>query len=152
MLKFLIGFIVGWLTTELLRNWYENTTSASVANIVDKILYFPIQVLTYACYIILFPFIWAHQMFKNVIHPVTPEQWKRAKIKRYLGKHNFKVVFDWDARPIVNKIFFVRIANSDKLKPEYIVETNKPSSPEGEYRIGPEWDENSNRTEGHNGE
>ena len=145
-MAYIIGFVVGWFAIAFLREWCEQTRNDKVADIVEKVLYFPYCatefVLTTLLCILYFPFLLIYHLFRNVAKPVSPENWEKNKPDYFWGKGNFKMCYDREAKKLVKKIFFVYIDNNP----------NKPSVPKGEFRFESKTDESQPESENNEAE
>lgn len=127
MFGFICGFIVGWFLLGLGYSfwWGEN-------NLYTLIMEIPGGIIKAIVVIISFPFIWFYKVFlRHTLHPVNPAVLEVKKIiadsRRVFG--NVYFCHDKKARAFCNKIFFFRINPT-------ISNPNKPSCPEGNFRIG----------------
>lgn len=127
MLNFIAGAIATWFLLGLGYSfwWGDN-------NLYTLLMEIPGGILTVIVEVICFPIIWFYKVFlRHTIHPVSPAVMEVKKIladsRRVCG--NIYFCHDKKAKAFCNKIFFFRIDPK-------ISNPNKPSIPEGKFRIG----------------
>ena len=127
MMNFIYGVLVTWFVCGFLYSnyWGED-------NLATLILDTPMKILEIIVVIVCAPFIWFYKVFlRHTIHPVSFEVLEVKKIvadsTRIFG--NLYFCHDKKAKALVNKIFFFRVDPT-------FSNPNKPSSPEGNFRIG----------------
>lgn len=127
MLNFMYGVLATWFLLGLGYSfwWGEN-------NLYTLLMEIPAGIAEVVIEIICYPFIWCYRVFlRHTIHPVSPAVLEVQKIiadsRRVWGNTYFCV--DKKAKAFRNKIFFFRIDPT-------ISNPNKPSTPEGNFRIG----------------
>lgn len=127
MFSFIAGVLVTWF---LLGLGYSAWWSRS--NLYTLIMELPVKIIEVILEVVCFPFVWFYLVFlRHTIHPVSPAVLEVKKIiadsRRVFG--NVYFCYDKKARAFRNKIFFFRINPA-------ISNPNKPSIPEGNFRIG----------------
>lgn len=127
MMNFIYGVLVTWFVCGFLYSnyWGED-------NLATLILDTPMKILEIIVVVICAPFIWFYKVFlRHTIHPVSFEILEVKKIvadsTRIFG--NLYFCHDKKAKALVNKIFFFRVDPT-------FSNPNKPSSPEGNFRLG----------------
>lgn len=127
MMNFIYGVLVTWFVCGFLYSnyWGED-------NLATLILDTPMKILEIIVVVICAPFIWFYKVFlRHTIHPVSFEVLEVKKIvadsTRIFG--NLYFCHDKKAKALVNKIFFFRVDPT-------FSNPNKPSSPEGNFRLG----------------
>lgn len=127
MLNFLYGVLVTWFLLGLGYSFWWGDK-----NLYTLLMEIPGGIIQIFVEVVCFPFIWFYKVFlRHTIHPVSFEVLKVKKIiddsTRIFG--NVYFCHDKKAKAFVNRIFFFRV-NPTFTNP------NKPSSPEGNFRIG----------------
>lgn len=138
MLEILLSVLITWMVMGALYTWKEETCNNTLYNVLDYAIALPWVVLTGLFIIIWYPFMLIWKFIRNAVKPVTQEAWDRVKIEKYLKIGNLYICYDRKARAFCNKLFLVRIArprNAIAHDP-VLVASDKPSVPEGEFRIG----------------
>ena len=127
MMNFIYGVLVTWFVCGFLYSnyWGED-------NLATLILDTPMKILEIIVVVVCAPFIWFYKIFlRHTIHPVSFEVLEVKKIvadsTRIFG--NLYFCHDKKAKALVNKIFFFRVDPT-------FSNPNKPSSPEGNFRLG----------------
>lgn len=127
MLNFVYGVLATWFFCGFLYTnfWGED-------NLATLILDVPMMICEIIVKVVCFPVIWFYKVFlRHTIHPVSFEVLEVKKIvadsTRLFG--NLYFCHDKKAKALVNKIFFFRVDPT-------FSNPNKPSSPEGNFRIG----------------
>ena len=130
MLNFFYGVITTWFLCGLgyCFWWGEN-------NLFTAVMELPGKIAEVFFYIVCYPAIWFYCVFiRHTRKPVSIDVLEVQKIiddsKRIWG--NLYFCYDSGARAFRNKMFFFRV--SDKID-----NPNKPTSPEGGFRIGSEY-------------
>ena len=127
MLNFLYGVLATWFLLGLGYSFWWGSN-----NLYTLLMEIPGGIIEILVEIVCFPCIWFYKVFlRHTIHPVSFEVLAVKKIiedsKRVFG--NVYFCHDKKAKAFVNKIFFFRVDTT-------FTNPNKPSSPEGNFRIG----------------
>ena len=128
-MKYIIGALVAWFICSFA---FVLEDECLWVDIMDKILRFPCFIFWKVVCVLAYPFIWCYRVFlRHTLHPVSPDVLEVQKIiadsRRVWGNTYF--CHDKKAKAFYNKIFFFRIDPT-------ISNPNKPSSPEGNFRLG----------------
>lgn len=129
MMNFIYGVLTAWFICSIAFVFEDDCLWVDT---MDWILRFPCYILWKALCLLFFPFIWFYKVFlRHTIHPVSFEVLEVKKIvadsTRIFG--NVYFCFDKKAKALVNKFFFFRVDPT-------FSNPNKPSIPEGNFKIG----------------
>ena len=129
MKMFLLGVIIMWFICSVAFVFEDD---GLWVNEMDWILRFPCYILWKVLCLLFFPSFLFYRIFLR--HTIKPVSFEILEVKKIVADStrlfgNVYFCFDKKAKALVNKCFFFRVDPT-------FSNPNKPSSPEGNFRIG----------------